>query len=191
MEDRTVFLSLSTLRTYPDCLAAGVHGSSMEPTLHDGDVVLVDPFATTPRSGDIVVAYVGGFQGGFICGEWRRPRGKDWWLYKHNENDSSYPRVLLGRVPSLRAICGTVRAIVSRKAASDDDLAMIMCRPVGRPLRRPLREQEIGSDEIQKRQAAAIAEYRSLAAAVRDTWRRGSSCLQLVSPTPESAPCHA
>jgi hypothetical protein len=164
------------MRRFPDSVALKVVGRSMEPTLHHGDIVLVAPLESV-RSGDVVVAYYRSLpDGGLICGEWRRPRGKAWWLYKHNVEDPSYPRVNIGTVPCLRILIGRIVVIVETNHDASD-LPLMCCRPLGRKARALAAAT---SDEITLRSRHAASEFHARIALVDDSWNRGASCIQVV-----------
>ena len=99
------------LELYPNSAAFLVVGRSMEPTLHDQDVVLVDHSATNPKAGEIVTVHVNG-QGNTV-GRFLSDEGGGW-VTKDNREDPSWPRVFLGTFEADYAIIGTVRNLLER-----------------------------------------------------------------------------
>lgn len=73
----------------PDRLVAvDVHGSSMEPGLFDGDVVLINTLATEPKDG---VVFAVNYEGQPVIKRLVRDAGQ-WWLCSDNPNQALYPR---------------------------------------------------------------------------------------------------
>jgi phage repressor protein C with HTH and peptisase S24 domain len=71
-------------------IAMRVHGSSMEPTLYDGDVVVVNMDSTSPKDG---VAYLLLYEGDPVVKRLVRDAGA-WWLASDNPDQRRYPRKL-------------------------------------------------------------------------------------------------
>lgn len=68
--------------------AMGVRGSSMEPTLYDGDLVIFNTSKVEPRDGRV---YVVDYEGEMVVKRITRDAGQ-WWLYSDNPDKSRYPR---------------------------------------------------------------------------------------------------
>jgi len=70
--------------------AAKVANSSMEPGLHDGDLVVVNTAQTTPKDGAVFAV---NYEGELVIKRLIRDAGQ-WWLYSDNPNQAEYPRRL-------------------------------------------------------------------------------------------------
>jgi phage repressor protein C with HTH and peptisase S24 domain len=82
-------------------LAVRVAGSSMEPTLYDGDLVVINTDDTSPKDGEPYGVWYEGEPG---IKRLRRDQG-EWWMYSDNQDQRRYaPRrcngdtTLIGRV---------------------------------------------------------------------------------------------
>jgi len=136
----------ATLQRYPDSITVRIVGTSMEPELFDGDGVLVDTSATTPRRDDVVMAWIHGR--GPLVGRFRLTRTGAW-LYKNNPENPSWPRVELG-TRDRYFIAGTVRCIVERPGS--EFIQREVTPGVGNT--EPLRDEQ-----LQARSQTATAEY--------------------------------
>lgn len=68
-------------------IAIMVQGQSMEPTLNNGDTVVINTADTTPRDGDV---YAINYEGEAIVKRMIRDSGV-WWLSSDNQDKSRYP----------------------------------------------------------------------------------------------------
>lgn len=68
-------------------IAIVVQGQSMEPTLNNGDTVVINTADTTPRDGDV---YAINYEGEAIVKRMIRDSGV-WWLSSDNQDKSRYP----------------------------------------------------------------------------------------------------
>lgn len=97
-----------------ESIAVRVVGTSMHPTLLDGDVVLVDPSRST-KDGSIVAVHIHGQ--GRIVGRFRQsPAGA--WIEKDNR---AFPPVFLGRGEGF-TVLGVVVMLVDRDVSGREDL---------------------------------------------------------------------
>jgi phage repressor protein C with HTH and peptisase S24 domain len=71
-------------------IAMRVHGASMEPTLYDGDLIVVNMDSTTPKDG---VAFLVLYEGEPVVKRLMRDAGA-WWLASDNPDQRRYPRKL-------------------------------------------------------------------------------------------------
>lgn len=106
---KTYHASVTTdlLQRWPDSHVAHIVGDSMEPTLLNADVVLVDHGACDPSSGDVVAVRIEGARD--IVGRFDA-RAEGCFLAKDNR---AYDAVPLPR--DRTTILGTVRAVVHRR----------------------------------------------------------------------------
>lgn len=81
--------------------AIKVRGASMEPTLSDGDVVVINTADATPTDGD---AFAANYEGELVIKRMIRDSG-DWWLCSDNTDGRRFPRkrcdentFILGRI---------------------------------------------------------------------------------------------
>jgi phage repressor protein C with HTH and peptisase S24 domain len=71
-------------------IAMRVHGASMEPTLHDGDLIVVNMDSTNPRDG---VVYLALYEGEPVVKRLLRDAGA-WWLCSDHPDQRRFPRKL-------------------------------------------------------------------------------------------------
>lgn len=71
-------------------IAMRMHGASMEPTLYDGDLIVVNMDSTTPKDG---VAFLVLYEGEPVVKRLMRDAGA-WWLASDNPDQRRYPRKL-------------------------------------------------------------------------------------------------
>ena len=81
--------------------AVKVAGRSMEPTLFDGDTVVVDTAHATPVDGEVFIVNAGGE----VVVKRLARRSGDWWMHSDNSNQALFPPVrcdegcfIIGRV---------------------------------------------------------------------------------------------
>lgn len=81
--------------------AVPVSGQSMEPSLYDGDLIVVNTADNSPRDGDVFVA---NYEGELVVKRMKRDAG-NWWLSSDNSDKRRYPdkrcddqTFLIGRV---------------------------------------------------------------------------------------------
>jgi phage repressor protein C with HTH and peptisase S24 domain len=67
--------------------ALKVSGSSMEPGLHDGDLVVINSADTSPKDGDVFVV---NYEGEVVIKRMKRDAGQ-WFLSSDNANKTRYP----------------------------------------------------------------------------------------------------
>lgn len=95
-------------RQVAGCALVRVRGASMEPTLRDGDVLLVR-VGGEPRVGDLVVARLPGRPGLAVKrAAWREPEG--WWLERDNPR-AGVDSWLVGAVPATDVVARVVRRV--------------------------------------------------------------------------------
>jgi SOS-response transcriptional repressor LexA len=125
----TVMILAEVMRRCPAGVALRVVGRSMEPTLLDGDGILVDTSETDPMPGDIIAVNVTGAGPvrGRIVGRFQRDKA-GFWLAKDNRDDPSWPRVFIGTSWSDFTIIGTLESIIERISRNRYDPERIRIR---------------------------------------------------------------
>jgi len=103
-------LPYKTSSRYAGCVLVQVVGDSMNPTIQNGDDVFIDPYATNPSNGDVIVLHIrkDGEVRSF-CGVFHRNVKGEVYMTKHNRK---YEPMML--TDGEFAIVGTVRCVVHR-----------------------------------------------------------------------------
>ena len=97
----------------PGTIALIVQGNSMEPTLHDGEYILVQPYHTSPKDGDIVV--VAQFGGDYTVKELRKTDSRIL-LIPHNPR---YKTIEVNHESELRIVGKVTKVVVYRDPTKD------------------------------------------------------------------------
>jgi phage repressor protein C with HTH and peptisase S24 domain len=83
---RADWLAIRGWKPY-DLLALKVKGRSMEPSLHEGDTVVINTADTTPKDGEVFAL---NYEGESVIKRLVRDAG-DWWLASDNADKRAYP----------------------------------------------------------------------------------------------------
>lgn len=84
---RTDWMAQRGFKPY-NLLAIKVRGESMEPALHEGDMVVIHTADTTPRDGEVFAI---NYEGEAVIKRLVRDEG-EWWLTSDNPDQRRYPR---------------------------------------------------------------------------------------------------
>lgn len=149
-----------TLQLYPDSVSMRIRGDSMEPTLLDGDAILVDLSQTEPATGDVVAVHFRGSGrcvGRFIQRDANAVGWRGHWLGKDNAN---YRRIPMP--PGDAVVLGTVVRILERPS-----LPYVLEMPVPGQQLRNERVRVTSRDEIRSRSVFALRRLSAIAKELR------------------------